>query len=105
MKPSVTQPVVTHSFRFDAAAFGAEALTLTTKFIWNGDNLGNNVFVNQELTLNADCNKAVFCLFGTTITPERLRELADELEEARNEAKKEIEKMLVADSVPEMVEY
>ena len=51
-----------------------------TKFIGNGDVDG--VYMNQELTLQSYCNSASFNLSGTTLTPENLRKLANELESA-----------------------
>ena len=79
----------THSFLIDPNENGGESLVLTTKFIGNGDPVTDKdgVFVNQELTLNSFCNSATFTLCGTTFTPERLRQLANELETARNAIK------------------
>ena len=66
-----------------------EALTLVTKILANGDPVTdkNGIFLNQELSLNSYCNKATFHLYGATFTPQRLREMADELEAAIKEAR------------------
>jgi len=50
---------------------------LETKFYDNGD---GEVHTEQTLTLMSYCNSASFNLMGAAITPENLRELADQLE-------------------------
>lgn len=74
-------PLKTHSYVFNKADNGGESLCLTTKFFANGDPGG--IFTNQELTLRSYCNSVTFNLAGATITPEMLRELAEELAAAR----------------------
>jgi hypothetical protein len=75
-----------HVFVFNTFDSSGESLVLKTKFISNGDNITENegVYVNQELTLSSYCNSASFNLFGATITPEKLRNLANQLETERN---------------------
>lgn len=82
--------LATHSFLVDPNENGGESLTLTTKFIANGDPVteDSGVFLNQELTLQSFCNSATFLLCGTTFSPERLRQLANELESTRNKLNK-----------------
>ena len=65
--------------------FGGESLFLETEFIKNGDPIDekNGIFINQTLTLQSYCNSASFFLTSAALTPKMLRELADELEQAR----------------------
>jgi len=72
------------TFRFNENDNGGESLTLTTKLLHNGDPEG--VYYNQEITLQSYCNSASINLFGAAITPEKLRELANQLEVATNKA-------------------
>lgn len=74
-------------FCFNPKDNGGEQLYLTTTFIANGDE--NGVFMNQELTLQSYCNSASFTLHGSTMTPDLLRELANQLdtELAKSKAK------------------
>jgi hypothetical protein len=76
----------THVFVFNENDNGGESLMLTTRFISNGDEITEKegVYINQELTLHSYCNSASFNLFGSTITPESLRKLANELEIEKN---------------------
>lgn len=67
-------------FVFNEKDNGGESLSLNTKLYHNGEPGG--VYVNQELTLQSYCNCATFTLVGTTFTPENLRKLANELEQA-----------------------
>jgi hypothetical protein len=75
-----------HSFPFDDNVNPGEGLTLTTLFIHNGDPITPNkgVYINQELTLSSHGNDATLNLCGIVLTPEILRQLANELESARN---------------------
>lgn len=68
---------------------GGEGLSITTKFISNGDDITDTdgVFLNQVVQLNSFCNSASLNLFGTTFTPSELRRLANELEQVRNSIK------------------
>lgn len=80
MTISELKTVKEHCFNFSPNDNGGESVTLVTKFIDNGD---GDVFLNQELTMQFYCNSASFQLIGTTLTPENLRRLANELESAR----------------------
>jgi hypothetical protein len=80
--------VKTHSFNFNPHDNGGESLILTTKFIANGDPGG--LFLNQEMTLQSYCNSATIALYGATITPHILRELANQLESAFLAAKEKV---------------
>ena len=55
------------------------ALRLEVKYFDNGD---QEVYENQRLILDADCNDASISLCGDILTPEQLRKLANELEAA-----------------------
>lgn len=74
------------SFNVDKTAKSCESLILTTKYIANGDPIteSSGVYINQTLTLHSYYNSVSFNLYGITITPEVLRELANKLESARN---------------------
>ena len=74
--------VGTHSFNFNQRDNGGESLTLITKMFSNGDEGVKGIFLNQELTLQSYCNSATFGLVGTVLTPEILRDLANQLESA-----------------------
>jgi len=77
-----------HVFNFDPSSSGGEALTLTTHFVTNGD--PGVVLLEQELTLMSECNSATFNLIGTTLTPENLRQLANELDHSISVAKSKL---------------
>lgn len=80
----------THFFNLSPNENSGEGLTLKTKFIANGDPITetDGVYINQELTLQSYCNCATFTLIGATLTPTLLRQLANELESARNSLEK-----------------
>ena len=84
MKPDTI--LKTHCYCFNGGYNGGESLTLTTKFVANGDKITSEdgVYLNQELTLQSYCNSASIKLMGINITPEILRELANQLESERN---------------------
>ena len=82
------KPISIHSFCFNPIDNGGEALTLTTRFFPNGD--PGVVFTNQELSLQSYCNSASLNLHGASITPDMLRQLANELEKAQIEAEKTV---------------
>lgn len=80
-----------HSFCFNNQDNGGESLTLTTTYVANGDPISENdgLYVNQELTLQSYCNSVSLNLTNYMFTPERLRQLANQLESARNSIKNE----------------
>lgn len=80
----IENPVEKHSFVFNPEENGGESFMIVTKFFANGDPGG--VFPNHELTLQSYGNSASINLFGSAITPHRLRQLADELEKAEQSA-------------------
>lgn len=66
---------------------GGESLSLTTIYIDNGDDVttkSDGIYMNQELSLQSYSNSATFNLTSAVFTPEILRELANELDKARN---------------------
>lgn len=77
-------PVKTHTFIINPSENSGEQLSLCTEFIPNGD--PGVVFTNQSITLQSYCNCTTISLFGAQITPEILRQLANELDTAKNEA-------------------
>jgi len=74
------EPIKVHVFNFSPDENSGESLYLETKFFRNED---GEVFTNQELTLHSHCKSASMNLSGIQITPEILRNLADELESKR----------------------
>jgi hypothetical protein len=75
-----------HFYTINPEDNGGECLMLTTQFVATGDPITKDtgVFLNQQLTLQSYCNDASIGLFGTALTPEKLRELANQLEIERN---------------------
>lgn len=69
-----------HSFCFNEKDNCGESLILETNFVSNGD----NVFLEQRLVLNSYCNSSQINLYGAQITSEKLRELANQLDLAKN---------------------
>jgi hypothetical protein len=68
-------------FVFNPKDNGGEQLVLTTKFIYNGD----NICTEQELTLLSYCNSASFKLYTAPMTADKLRELANQLDKTMSE--------------------
>lgn len=74
-------------FVFNEKDNGGESFSLTTTYIDNGDEVTkecDGIYINQELSLESYSNSATFNLCGAFLTPENLRELANELDKARN---------------------
>lgn len=76
-----------HSFIFNKKDNGGESLSLTTSYYDNGDGPVKGCYTDQELTLQSYGNSATFNFSGIQITPNLLRELANELESAEIKAK------------------
>ena len=75
-----------HTFVFNKKDNGGEHLSLHTAFYDNGDSkIGlppeQCIYTVQELTLQSYCNAVTLNLHGASITPQILRDLANELEE------------------------
>jgi hypothetical protein len=83
-KDSADLVLATHSFIFNPKDNGGEALTLKTVFYDNGDGIPKGIYIHQELELQSYSNSVTYNLIGATLTPENLRQLADELETVRN---------------------
>jgi hypothetical protein len=79
-----------HTFVFNEHDSGGESLSITTEFYANGDPITEKegVYTNQTLSLQSYCNSASFNLMGANITPDLLRQLANELESVRNKIRK-----------------
>jgi hypothetical protein len=75
-----------HSFNFNTHNNGGESLILKTTFFHNGDKITDKtgIYINQTLTLRSYSNSASFDLCGANLTPENLRELANQLEIEQN---------------------
>ena len=76
-------PIKTHTFVVNPSDNSGEHLSVVTKFIPNGDK--GVVFTNHTIALQSYCNSATIDL-GTELTPQVLRQLANELEKAKTEA-------------------
>ena len=83
----------THVFCFNPQDNGGEGLTLVTKYFDNGD---GGIYTNQELCLQSYCNQASISLCGAALTPDLLRKLANELDEARIDALSGLQQTKVA---------
>ena len=70
----------THHFVFNPKDHSDEQINIQTDFYHNGD--PNGIFTNQCITMQSCCNHASMHLYGCQITPQILRHLADELEQA-----------------------
>jgi hypothetical protein len=77
---------IVHEHRFEFGSGGGESLSITTKFIDNGDPEPEGIYWNQKLTLQSYCNSAIFDLCGTILDSNILRQLANELDKAQIEA-------------------
>lgn len=69
--------IARHTFAFNDKNNGGEQFIITTKVYDNDD----SIYTNQELTLYSYENSASFNLSGAQITPQLLRELANQLDE------------------------
>ena len=78
---------VIHEHRFDFSGC-SDNLSITTKFIDNGDDGHDGIYWNQVLTLQGCGNSASFELSGIILDSAALRELANELDRAQIEAEK-----------------
>ena len=68
-----------HEFVVNKKDNGGESVTISTEIHDNGDKT-NNIWLSQTITLMSYCNSASFTLCGSPLTPEILRELANELD-------------------------
>lgn len=64
---------------------GGESLTLQVDFLSNGE--PNGIFMNQQLILQSYGNSASFNLYGSTLYPDKLRQVADFIDLATSHAK------------------
>jgi hypothetical protein len=81
-----------HVFTFNPRDNGGEALILTTEFYHALG--GKEIFSNHEISLQSYGNEANFMLHSIDITPELLRALADQLEQAEMDAAAALEDKL-----------
>lgn len=79
-----------HTFVFNEEDNSGESLSLLTKVLDNGDKDENSSYLNQTITLNSYGNSVSLNLSGIQITPEKLRDLADQLEKFINNEKNKI---------------
>jgi hypothetical protein len=83
--------VAHHYFTVNEKDDSGEQLSIITKF-YQYDDDPNDVYVNQEITLQSYSNSATFTLVGSPLLPAQLRQLADELEEIFNDLKGDVDK-------------
>lgn len=69
-----------HTFSFNPHDNRGENLLLSTNFVYQDDKV---IQFDQKLSLQSYCNSAHLTLCGAMFTPENLRKLANELDEAR----------------------
>jgi len=73
----------THTFTLNKNANGGEQVFIITTYYDNGDGIPDGIYTQHEICLNSYGNTASIYL-GCQITPELLRQLANELDVARN---------------------
>lgn len=78
----------TTSIELNPECNGGETITLDTTF--NGDPRFGEVWMNQSLTLNSYGNQATLSMYGY-LDPEKLRQMADQLEVALTAARTKLE--------------
>lgn len=78
-----------HLFSLNPNDNGGENVSIETKFFDNGDDK-DNIYLNTEISsICYGTSTTNLLLAGSaTLTPEKLRKLADEIEEVLNELKK-----------------
>ena len=84
-----TEPLKRHTFIFNPQDNSGEQLSLTTEYFDNGDSrqgLPSGIFTNQQITLQSYCNSMTIELCGASISPEQLRNLANQMEQCYKEA-------------------
>ena len=74
-----------HVFCVNLKDNGGEAFIITTTIFDNGD---GDIFYNQSLSLGSYGNSAELNLTSAILTPQKLRDMASELERTIWEAKK-----------------
>lgn len=77
-------PIKIHTFIVNPLDNSGEHLSIKTEFRPSGD--PTTVEINHFITLRSYFNSASFTLLGAQLTPEILRQLANELEVAYEEA-------------------
>lgn len=75
-----------HRFVFNPQDNGGEQLSLSTKMFSNGDDESPNVYWNQSIELQSYSNSLSVDLHSVALSPDKLRKLADQLEEAERTA-------------------
>lgn len=81
----------------DPANPRAKVLSVETRFVRNTDKIG--VFTSQSIVLSSYDNFTKVDLFDIKITPERLRQFANELEQANIRANEEFLKLKEKENV------
>ena len=66
--------------------FYLDDLTILTKFLDNGDDGEDGIYLNQEIIINSYGNSATLNLNSVSFTPDMLRRLANELDRAQIQA-------------------
>lgn len=71
-----------HKFKLNPGANGGESITLSTTVHVEDE---ESIWFEQELEMVCYGNRAVFYLSGAAFTPENLRDLANQLDQLRNQ--------------------
>jgi len=78
---------------------GGESVTITTTVFWNG----SNVYYNTEIGLESYGNSASINLSGAPLTPEFLRDMANQIESATAKVQAECRKSVTRDEFAHVV--
>ncbi len=79
-----------HCYKFNPQDNGGEQVSLVTTMLDNGE----NVIINQEIELQSYCNSASIKLYGAVLSPDMLRDMANQLESELIKAKAKMEEKL-----------
>jgi len=74
------KPLQKHYFEVPPDTNGGESVSIETKFFSNGDPMPDGLIIKQVITLSSYSNRVSFFLEGNVLTPEILRDLADQLD-------------------------
>ena len=95
----MTKPLKTHNFVVNPKDNGGESIVITTEFYDNGDGVPSGIYTNQKITLMSYGNSATIQLGSAALTPENLREFANQLEAAKPKTESISPKFKIGDRV------
>ena len=94
----MTKLLKTHNFVVNPKDNGGESIVITTEFYDNGD-VPSGIYTNQKITLMSYGNSATINLDRAALTPENLREFANQLEAANPKTESIKPKFKIGDRV------